>query len=140
MEPELARGTGRGNAPVQVVREFCEAVSHGRIEDVLGLVDPTVICFPMVQPGRMAYSGKEGMIRLIADLHSAYGRFEYQIHEITEHDGPSVTARITFLPEAGRWQSPVSGTNVYTFRDGLIASIERQPTRAARRPVGRPPA
>jgi hypothetical protein len=110
--------------PVQVVLEFYEALRESRINDMLGLVDPYVVCQPLVRPGLSLYSGYDGMIRLDSDLHALHGRYQMQIGEVTEQAGSQVTVQATIVPEPGRGQPPLPVTSIYIVRDGLITSIE----------------
>jgi hypothetical protein len=104
-----------------------EAIRDSRIEDVLALVDPDVTCKPLVRPGLSAYHGQDGMADLIRDMHAVHGRYQVEIAEITEQDGPEVTVRAVIVPEPGRGD-PLPVTSVYTFRGSLITSIESGPT------------
>jgi hypothetical protein len=110
--------------PVQVVLEFYEALRESRINDMLGLVDPYVVCRPLVRPGLSLYSGYDGMMRLDSDLHALHGRYQMQIGEVTEQAGSQVTVQATIVPEPGRGQPPLPVTSIYIVRDGLITSIE----------------
>lgn len=121
--------TGRGEhrkKPVQVVLELYAAIRDCRVADVLALVEPQVTCEPLVRPGLSRYTGHDGMARLVSDMHAVHGRYEVVIVRVAEEPGPQVTVRAWIVPELGRGQSwPVR--TVYTFRDGLIASIESFP-------------
>jgi hypothetical protein len=110
--------------PVQVVLGFYEALRDSRINDMLGLVDPYVVCQPLVRPGLSLYSGYDGMIRLDSDLHALHGRYRIDIDEVTEQGDSRVTVRATIHPEPGRGQPPLPVTSIYIVRDGLITSIE----------------
>jgi hypothetical protein len=110
--------------PVQIVLDFYETLRESRINDMLGLVDPEVVCQPLVRPGLSLYSGYDGMIRLDSDLHALHGRYQIEIGKVTEQDGSQLTVQATILPEPGRGQPPLPVTSIYIFRDGLITSIE----------------
>jgi SnoaL-like protein len=110
--------------PVQVVLEFYEALRESRINDMLGLVDPEVVCRPLVRPGLSLYSGYDGMIRLDSDIHALHGRYQMEIGQVTEQAGSQVTVQATIHPEPGRGQPPLPVTSIYLVRDGLITSIE----------------
>ena len=97
------------SVPIQVVLEFYETLRDSRINDMLGLVDPEIVCHPLVRPGLTLYSGYDGMI---------------QIDMITEQEGPQVTVQAKIVPEPGRGQSPLPVMSVYKIRDSLITSIE----------------
>jgi SnoaL-like domain len=109
--------------PVQVVLEFYKALRESRINDMLGLVDADVTCRPLVRPGLNLYNGYDGMIRLDSDIHGLHGRYQLEIGEVTEQEGPQVTVQATILPEPGRGQPPLPVTSIYTIRNGLITSI-----------------
>jgi len=110
--------------PVQVVLEFYEALRESRINDMLGLVESDVTCRPLVRPGLSLYSGYDGIIRLDSDIHGLHGRYQVEIGEVTEQEGPQVTVQATILPESGRGQPPLAVTSIYIIRNGLITSIE----------------
>jgi hypothetical protein len=112
------------SVPIQVVLEFYETLRDSRINDMLGLVDPEIVCHPLVRPGLTLYSGYDGMIRLDSDLHALHGRYQIQIDMITEQEGPQVTVQAKIVPEPGRGQSPLPVMSVYKIRDSLITSIE----------------
>jgi SnoaL-like domain len=118
----MSTRAGDGKTPVQIVSELYTAIRDGRMADVLALVDPEVICMPLVRPGLAQYEGHDGMTRLVGDLHAAYGRYRIAIVEAAE-DGPRVTVRATLTPEPGRGE-PVPVTTAYTLRHGLIFTIE----------------
>lgn len=115
-----------GKTAVQVVVELCAAIRDGRIEDVLRLVDSDVICAPVTRPGLAEYEGHAGMARLVSDLHAAHGRYQITVTEATEEDDQHVTVQVRLVPEPGRGP-PMSVTTTYTFRRGLISSIESFP-------------
>jgi hypothetical protein len=116
----------QGAAPVKAVLELYEAIRDSRIADVLALVDPDVACEPLTRPGLTAYYGHDGMAGLVRDIHAVYGRYQVEIAEITEQDGPRVTVRAVIVPEPGHGQ-PLPVTSVFAFRGSLIASIESFP-------------
>jgi SnoaL-like domain len=117
----------QGTAPVRTVLALYEAIRDSRIADVLALTDPDVACQPLVRPGLSVYYGHDGMAELVRDMHAAHGRYQVEIAEITENDGPQVTVQAVIVPEPGHGQPrPVS--SVYAFRGSLITSIESSPT------------
>jgi hypothetical protein len=122
----LTGAGGQGTAPVQAVLALYAALRDSRIADVLPLVDPRVECLPLVRPGLSSHYGHDGMADLARDMHAVHGRYQVEIPEITEQDGPQVTVRAVIVPEAGHGQ-PVPVTSVYTFRSGQIATIESFP-------------
>lgn len=122
----MSGGGGNGRSPVEVVSELYAAMRDSRLDDVLALVDPEVICMPLVRPGLAEYEGHAGMARLVRDLHAVHGRYEIVIVQATEEDGPEVTVHATLVPEPGRG-APFPVTSSYRFRRGLISSIESFP-------------
>ncbi len=120
-------GSGQdGKTPVQVVFELTAAICDDRTADMLALVDPQVDCMPLVRPGLSAYQGHDGMICLASDLHAVHGNYRVEIASVTEQAGPQVTMRARLVPGPGRGQ-PQQVTIVYTFRAGLVKSIESFP-------------
>jgi hypothetical protein len=120
-------GEMKGKPHVQQVLKLYAAICDSRIQDVLALVHPQVSCEPLVRPGLTVSYGHKGVIMLVAAMHAAHGRYQFEIGEITEQPGPRVTVQATIVPEPGRNQPPLPVTSVYTFRDGLIISIESGP-------------
>jgi hypothetical protein len=113
---------------VQKVLDFIAAVRDQRINDMLALVDPKVICEPLVRPGRSVYEGHGGMARFVSDMHIAFGRYQYEIDEITEREGAKLAVRARMLPESkSKPMPPTSVLIVFTFRDGLITFVEGEP-------------
>jgi hypothetical protein len=80
----------------------------------------------MVRPGLAVYYGHDGMAELIRDMHTAHRRYQVEIAEITEEDGPRVSVRAVIVPEPGHGQ-PLPVSSVYDFRGSLITSIESSP-------------
>src|SRR6266404_3934555 len=87
-----SRGEWRRPA-VEVVGELITAVSDGRIEDLLALTDPEVVCRPATRPGLTVYEGHDGMARLVGDLSLAYGRHRIEVDDITTRRSCQVRAR-----------------------------------------------
>jgi hypothetical protein len=58
----------------------------------------------MVRPGLAVYYGHDGMAGLIRDMHAVHGRYQVEIAEITEEDGPRVSVRAVIVPEPGHGQ------------------------------------
>jgi hypothetical protein len=110
--------------PVEVVVALYEALRDSRTKEMLALVDPAVICRPLVRPGITQYFGYSGMILLDRDMHAAHGRYQIEIGTITVQDGPQVTVEAVIVPGPGCTHPPVSVTSVYTLRGGLITWIE----------------
>jgi ketosteroid isomerase-like protein len=116
---------GLHRPPSEVVSQLIAAVSDGRIEDLLALVDPGVRCIPATRPGRTVYEGHAGMARLVADLSAAYGPHRIEVEEITVESGTQVTARTRVLQESDHGDLLLRRiTSVYTLRAGLVTSIE----------------
>jgi SnoaL-like domain len=108
------------------------ALRDGRIEDMLALLDPKVVCMPLVRPGLSVYYGHAAMIALVDDMHKRHGDYQVKVDRITQEDGPrgavKVTAQTRLLPEpgAGRpFEVPV--TNECTVRGGLVTWIQSKP-------------
>jgi hypothetical protein len=80
----------------------------------------------MVRPGLAVYYGHDGMAELIRDMHTAHRRYQVEIAEITEEDGPRVSVRAVIVPEPGHGQ-PLPVSSVYDFRGSLITSIASSP-------------
>ncbi len=118
----------RGNASADVVLELYETLRDSRTEEMLALVDPQVICLPLVWAGLGVYEGHDGMLRLDHDMHAAHGNYQITIDKITVRNGGStVTVQAVILAEPGRRQPPLPVKSVYTLRDGLITFIESLP-------------
>jgi SnoaL-like domain len=124
----MASPGSQGTAPVRAVLALYEAIRDSRIADVQALVDPDVVCQPEVRPGLTVYYGYDGMAGLIHDMHAVHGRYQVEIAEITEEDGPRVSVQAVIVPEPGHGQ-PLPVTSVYDFRGSLITSIESAPGR-----------
>src|SRR5438046_9795070 len=100
-----------GKGPVEVVLELYAAIRGGRVGDVLALVDPQVVCRPLVRPGLSVYYGHDGMAQLVSAMHAAHGDYQVEIGEVTEQGGPegaTVTVQATIVHEPGRGQPPGS--------------------------------
>jgi acetamidase/formamidase len=123
------RGTasGHGRAPEQVVRECLMAIRDGRVDDLLELVDPGVVCYPVFRPGRAAYHGREGMACLVGDMHSAHGDYEVDFGDVTVQYGAVVTVQATIVAGPGRDRPPLAVRTVFVFRGGRISRIESHP-------------
>ena len=113
---------------VQKVLDFIAAVRDQRIKDMLALVDPEIICVPLVRPGLSVYEGHDGMARFVSDMHTAFGRYKFQIDKITEREGEKLAVQVRIQPESGR--KPIAPTSiliVFTIHDGLITLAEGEP-------------
>ena len=118
----------RDKGSVQKVLDFIAAVRDERIEDLLALVDPEIIVEPIVRPGLSMYEGHDGVVRFVSDMHTAFGRYQFEIDEITEWDGEKLAVQARILPESGRNPTtPRSIVIVFTLRDGLITFAEGEP-------------
>ncbi len=126
----------RGRSPAQVVSELMAAICDGRIEDMLALVHPQVIWQPVARPGLTMYEGHAGMIRLVADLGAAYGRYRLEVEEITADTGRqavaesgtkvTVRARVVRETDGGDLVLPPI-TSAFTLRGGLVTLMESEP-------------
>ena len=122
-----SRGEWRRPA-VEVVGELITAVSDGRIEDLLALTDPEVVCRPATRPGLTVYEGHDGMARLVGDLSLAYGRHRIEVDDITADTASQVTARTRVIQETDRGDVLVASiTSVYTLREGMVTFIDGEP-------------
>jgi hypothetical protein len=118
---------GGGKPSTQVVFELLAAIGDGRIEDMLALVHPEVVCQPIVRPGLSQYFGHPGMVDLVANLEAAYGHYWFQIDDMTA-DGETrvvVRGRVIRKTDEGDMVLP-SSTIIYTVTDGLVAFIESE--------------
>jgi SnoaL-like domain len=113
---------------VQKVFDFIAAVRDQRIKDMLALVDPEIICVPLVRPGLSVYEGHDGMACFVSDMHAAFGRYQFEIDKITERDGAKLAVQTRILPESGRKpMPPTSILIIFTLCDGLITFVEGEP-------------
>jgi hypothetical protein len=118
-------GSRAHRSPSELVSELIAAVSDARIEDLLALVDPKVVCIPATRPGLTVYNGHAGMAKLVADLKAAYGPHRIEIEDITEESGARVTARTRVVQESSQGARILQRvTSVYTLSSGLVTSIE----------------
>jgi hypothetical protein len=118
----------RGRVSAQVVTELYETLRDSRIEDMLALVDPQVICLPLVGSGRGVYEGHNGMVRLDHDMHTAHGNYTVNVDKITVRNGGStVMVQAVIMSDLGRGQPPLPVRSVYTLHGGLITFIESLP-------------
>jgi len=108
--------------PLQAVRDLAAAIRDSRQHDIAALTTPDVRCQPQALPGISQYHGHDGLAALARDLHAIHGNYNLTITDATEQPGPQVTTRTRMIPEPGHGQ-PFTVTTVYTFRDGLIATI-----------------
>ena len=90
------------------------------------LTTPGVLCRPLTRPGLSLYHGQPGMAALARSLHAVHGDYTITIISATEQPGPQVTIRDRIDPQPGHGP-PLTATTVYTFRDGLIATITSEP-------------
>ena len=69
-----ANAWGRmGRSNVDVVRAFLKAFDEDRIDDLLAIVDPSVVFEPVLRPARSVYFGHDGVRVLHKDLRSSPG-------------------------------------------------------------------
>lgn len=116
------------------------AICDGRIEDMLALVHQQVLWEPVGRPALTLYQGHTGMVRLVADLQAAYGRYRLEVDDIaadtdTEVAAPAeirvmVRARVVQETDGGD-MAPRPIRSVFTLRDGLVASMEGEPDTGA---------
>jgi len=119
--------SGQGGVLARVVRECYEAVRDGRVGDLLALVDPQVVFYPVFRPGLAAYHGHDDMACLVSDMHLAHGDYTVEFGDITVQHAALVTANVTVVAGPGRDQPPVAVESVFAFRDGLISRMESHP-------------
>jgi hypothetical protein len=113
---------------VRIALEFMAAVRDQRIKDMLALVDPEVICEPLVRPGRSVYQRHDGMVLFVSDMHTVFGRYQFEIDKITERDGAKVAVQARILPESGhRPMPPMPIVILFSLRDNLITLVEGKP-------------
>jgi hypothetical protein len=113
---------------VRMALNFMAAVRDQRIKDMLALVDPEIICEPLARPGRTMYKGHDGMVLFVSDMHTVFGRYQFEIDEITERDGAKVAVQARILPESGyRPMPPMPIVILFTLRDDLITLVEGKP-------------
>jgi hypothetical protein len=119
----------RANAsePVRQVLQLIRAIRDSRLPDLLAVVHPDVTCEPLLRPGLTLYHGYKDMARFTADMHAVHGRYQIEIGTITEHPGPEVVLHSTIVPEPARNLAPLPVTITFTFRDGLIITIDGEP-------------
>jgi hypothetical protein len=114
-----------GKPPAQTAEEFFELVRDSQVDEVLALADPQIICHPLARPGLSEYYGHDGLTALVRDLHTIFGRYQIEITKITEAAGGSVIVHATIRPEPGEGRPEIrSGIFTFTFRNGLIASVD----------------
>ncbi len=119
--------TEHASTPVRVVLALYAALRDSQINDALALVDPLVICRPLVRPGLSVYYRHDDIAALIDAMHAAHGRYQVRIDSVTEEAGPTITVQATIIPEPGRNQPLQHVTTVYALRDDLITSIVSSP-------------
>jgi hypothetical protein len=125
---------GEDSKSVRVVLAMYAALRDNRVSDMLALLDPEIVCYPLVRPGQSAYYGHEAMAKLAGYMHDQHGNYTVEIARITEQAAPKgnvkVTAEVTIVPEHGLGKDPVPVTSVYTVHDGLINWIVSKPGRS----------
>jgi SnoaL-like domain len=113
---------------VRIALGFMAAVRDRRIKDMLALVDPEIICEPLVRPGRTVYQRHDGMVLFVTDMHTVFGCYQFEIDKITERDGAKVAVQARMLPESGHSPMPAMPIVIlFTLRDGLITAVEGEP-------------
>ena len=121
-----------GSDPVRVVLDLYAALRDRRIEDMLALVDPEVVCLPLVRPGQSVYYGHAAMAKLVEYMHTVHGEYRVQIGAVTEERARAgrtkVTVEASIYPEPGPGRPVVMRvTSVYTVEHGRITWIESKP-------------
>lgn len=105
---------------------------EGRIDDMLDLVHPKVIWWPMSRPGLSRYIGHDGIRRMLDDIRAANGNHWIELDAISEieHNLISAQGRVVALDAHG---TPVSAAieMLMTMRDGLVHRVETGPLTAA---------
>jgi hypothetical protein len=124
-----AEEEARANAsePVRQALQLIRAIRDSRVPDLLAVVHPDVTCEPLLRPGLTFYRGHEDMVRFTDDMHAVYGHYQIEIAAITECPGPEVVLHSTIVPEPARSLVPLPLTITFTFRDGLISTIDGEP-------------
>ena len=121
---------GGGAPPFELARALLAALAEGRVEDVLALTDPQVMCMPVTRPARSLYEGHAGMAQMMDDLYAVWGKYRLEVEDAdagTQADpdgGVRVTVRIQII-EAERVEGagpPVLAE--FTVRNGLVTCIE----------------
>ena len=122
---------GEHSKSVRAVLAMYAALRDNRINDMLALLDPEIVCYPLVRPGQSAYYGHAAMAKLAGYMHDQHGDYDVEIAKITEQDVPKgsvkVTVEATIVPEHGLGKDPVPVTSVYTVCDGLISWVVSKP-------------
>jgi hypothetical protein len=122
---------GEHSKSVRVVLAIYAALRDNRVDDMRAILDPEVVCYPLVRPGQPAYYGYEAMAKLAGYLHDQHGNYTVEIATITEQNAPKgnvkVTVEATIVPERGLGLAPVPVTSVYTVHDGVITWIVSKP-------------
>jgi ketosteroid isomerase-like protein len=105
-------------------------LSHreGRIDDMLELLHPDIIWWPMSRPGRVSYSGRDEILQMLADIRSANGNHWIELDDIVEVERNLISARgrVVTLDAEGE---PISAVieMLMTMRDGLVHRVETGP-------------
>ena len=105
---------------------------EGRIDDMLELLHPNVIWWPMCAPGRARYAGHDGIRRMLVDIRAANGNHWIELDAISEieHNLISARGRVVALDADGE---PVSTAieMLMTMRNGLVHRVETGPLASA---------
>jgi SnoaL-like domain len=122
----------RGNGAIQAIQAVLAlytAIRDSRISEARALVDPEVLCYPLVRPGLTVYQGHNGMPALVKDMHALHGDYQVDIRQITRQGSATITVQARIEPDHDR--SPLPVTTVFTLRQGRITSISSEPGAAA---------
>jgi SnoaL-like domain len=120
-------GTEPGQVSVRLVKECLTAIRDYRVGDLLTLVDPEVVCYPLVRPGLFVYRGHEGMASLTRDMHRVHGEYQVEFGDIAVRDGGRVTVQAAIVPGPDRVRGPLAFRAEFVFRDGRITRIDSYP-------------
>jgi hypothetical protein len=109
----------------ETVLALIAAIVDSRTNDALLLVDPIVTWRPIARPGLSLYQNHSGIIRLIDDLHKAYGQFRVEIKKTIVLSDTMVKIRAQAIRETpeGDILIPISDS-IFTLRNGLVTDME----------------
>jgi ketosteroid isomerase-like protein len=122
----MSRESDRGRvSPSEIVIDLIAAISDGRIGDVQALVHPEVIWRPLARPGLSQYDGRDGIVRFIADLRTAYGPYRVEIDDLIEETDTRVVvlAHVVHQTETGERPGPAT-RSTFTLHEGLVLAMQ----------------
>jgi ketosteroid isomerase-like protein len=121
----------RYHSNVEIFRAVAQASWEGRLGDMLALIHPDIVCYPLTRPGLTRYEGHSGFLRLIKDSRRARGDYRLEYDEITERPDGRVLARGRLMRSTDAGDVVAERMDVVvTFRDGLVIGLESQPVSA----------